>query len=87
LALPKILKFVEEGLNLLQKTKGNTLGDKLKALREAKGLKLEDIAAITKIALPKLTKIESNKLVPSLDVITKLAKQYGVDVNTLIGKK
>jgi len=86
--LPKILKTVGESVIKSQTSKGSaSLGDTLKSLREGKGLSLEDIAAKTKIAVKTLLQIEGNKLVPGLDVITKLAKQYGVDVSTLIGKK
>jgi len=63
------------------------IGTTLKALREGKGWSLEDVVAKSKIALTTLKGIEGNKIKPSIDMITTLAKQYGVDVKSLLGGK
>jgi len=87
LSILKNLKTATEGVKALQDAKSNPLGVTLKALREGKGLSLEEIAKKTKIAITTLLDIEGNKVKPTTDIITKLAKQYGVNVNSLLGKK
>lgn len=60
-----------------------SLGKRLVALREARGLKQKDVAEALKIAPNTLSRYESDERVPDLQMLTQLAEYYGVSVDYL----
>jgi HTH-type transcriptional regulator, competence development regulator len=65
-----------------------TFGERVRELRKAKNLTLRDLAAKVKVNFTYLSKIENHKLsygeYPSEDLIRKLAKVLGGDVDELL---
>jgi transcriptional regulator with XRE-family HTH domain len=58
----------------------------LKTLREEKGLTQVDLANKAKVERTYIVKLESgDKKNPSLDILKKLAKAFGVPVTELLG--
>lgn len=64
-----------------------TIGKAIKIIREAKGESLGSLAIKTKVSIPYLSLVESDKRTPSFNVIAKLAVALDVpaDVFYLIG--
>ena len=60
------------------------IGEKLKELRERKGLTMRDVAAKIDIDPSYISKIEKGKA-PSLDKLKKLADLYGTTIASLFG--
>lgn len=63
------LSFIETEKNILKEQ----LLKEYVSLRKAKNLSQEDIAFFTGIARPNISRIESGKYDPTLEVLTKLA--------------
>ena len=62
------------------------VGEKIKALREAKGLSLKEVADLSGFSTALLSQVENHMVSPSLGTIVKLAKALGVKVSDFLGK-
>jgi len=60
------------------------LGQRLKALRKARGLTLETAAAATGVSRAALSKIERGAMSPSYDTLLKIADGFAMDVGPLL---
>ena len=61
------------------------VGEKIKALRENKGLSLKELADLTGFSTALLSQMESHLISPSLGTMFKLAKAFGVKVGDFLG--
>jgi transcriptional regulator with XRE-family HTH domain len=57
-----------------------SLGSKLKALRAEKGLTLARLGDETGLSTALLSKLESERMIPTLPTIAKISRAYGVDL-------
>lgn len=64
---------------------GNTLGDRLRALREQSGQTQRELAALLCINRVSYTQYENNKRTPPPDTLRKLAIIFNVSVDYLLG--
>ncbi|MFJ3958942.1 helix-turn-helix domain-containing protein [Arthrobacter sp. NPDC090010] len=62
-----------------------SVGPRLRALREARGLTLETLSADTGISLSTLSRLESGIRRPSLELLYPLAKHYRLPLDELVG--
>ncbi len=62
------------------------VGERIKALRESKGLSLKDVAESTGFSAALLSQMENHLISPSLGTMTKLACAFGVKVGNLLGE-
>jgi len=62
------------------------VGEKVKALREQKGLSLKELADLTGFSTALLSQMENHLVSPSLGTIIKLAKALGVKVGDFLGE-
>lgn len=62
------------------------IGNRLKSLREERGLKQIDVANAIGVALTTISGYELNTRTPSVEVLEKLAEFFGVTPNSLLGK-
>jgi len=62
------------------------VGEKIKALREQKGLSLKDAADLTGFSTALLSQMENHLVSPSLGTIIKLARSFGVKVGDFLGE-
>ena len=61
------------------------IGDKIRAIRNKKGLTQDALAKKADLPYTTLTKIESNVITkPSIQTVTKIAKGLGVSIDELI---
>ena len=60
------------------------VGHHLKRERKLKGMRLVDVAAAARISPSLISKIEHNKLNPSLSVLHRIAKALGTSVSALL---
>jgi len=63
-----------------------TLGEKLRKLREGKGLKQNEAATALGLSNVNLNRYETDKHDPDLDTIIKLSNFYDVSTDYLLGK-
>lgn len=61
-----------------------TLGDKLRALREERGLTLKELGEQSGLSLTYLSEIERGSVLPSLDTTRELAQYFNIPVSMLI---
>jgi transcriptional regulator with XRE-family HTH domain/KaiC/GvpD/RAD55 family RecA-like ATPase len=61
------------------------LGDRLKALRQQKGLAQTELARLTGVTASTISQIESNLIFPSLPALFRMAEIMSVDVSALLG--
>ena len=62
-----------------------TIGDKIKQLRNKQGLTQDELARKSDIPYTTLTKIESNVITkPSIQTVAKIAKGLGVSIDDLM---
>lgn len=61
------------------------IGEKLKSLRESKGLKQLDIANMLGVSRTTYTQYETGKSEPDLGTVAKLADFFGVTTDYLLG--
>jgi transcriptional regulator with XRE-family HTH domain len=61
-------------------------GEKLKKLREEKGLKQSELASILGIGRTTLSHYELNNREPDLDILNKIADFFNVSVDFLLGR-
>ena len=62
----------------------NRLGKTIRILRQAKALKLSELASDSGISIAFLSLLESGQRQPSLDVIRRLSKSLGVPSEALV---
>ncbi len=62
------------------------VGEKIKILREGKGLSLKDVADLTGFSTALLSQMENHLVSPSLGTIIKLARALGVKVGDFLGE-
>jgi len=62
------------------------VGEKVKTLREQKGLSLKDLADLTGFSTALLSQMENHLVSPSLGTMIKLAKALGVKVGDFLGE-
>jgi len=67
-------------------SKGKTIGDKLKLIREGRSLSISELAELTNINEGELIDLENNKIQPSLDTIEVLASTLDVTVRYFLEK-
>ena len=62
-----------------------TIGDKIKQLRNKQGLTQDELARKADLPYTTLTKIETNVIIkPSIQTVMKIAKGLGIGVDELI---
>ncbi|MDH6139302.1 MULTISPECIES: helix-turn-helix domain-containing protein [Kitasatospora] len=61
------------------------MGPRLRAAREQRGATLTGISCATGISLSTLSRIETGRRKPTLEVLLQLAKEYGVSLDELAG--
>jgi transcriptional regulator with XRE-family HTH domain len=61
------------------------IGPRLRALRRERGLTLEALSALTGVSVSGLSRLESGKRRPTLDLLLPLARAYGVALDRLVG--
>jgi transcriptional regulator with XRE-family HTH domain len=59
------------------------LGKRLRALRRARGVTLDEAGRLTGLAASTLSKIENNQMSPTFDVVQKLASGLELDITEL----
>ena len=64
--------------------KRSDVGAKIRTLREAKGLSLEEIAERSGLSLEQVTSIETDEFLPSLGPLIKVARALGVRLGTFL---
>ena len=62
----------------------NLVGNRVKSLREAKSISLEDMAQRTGMSVDQIDRIEENKDFPSLAPLIKIARVLGVRLGTFL---
>ena len=62
----------------------NTIGTRLKIIRESKNLSIPQVSEKTGISKGNLSTIENNKSKPSADALMKLSKLYGVTTDWIL---
>lgn len=62
------------------------LGNRIKSLREAKGLKQEELAQKVSVSPSAIGMYETNKREPNNEIILKLAEFFNVSTDYLLGK-
>jgi len=61
------------------------VGPRLRAIRKQRRRTLADVAADTGISVPTLSRLESGRRRPTLELLLPLAETYGVPIDELIG--
>ncbi|CAA9558103.1 MAG: Transcriptional regulator SCO1200, Xre-family with cupin domain [uncultured Thermomicrobiales bacterium] len=62
------------------------VGPKLRRLRQARGMTLDDLAGTSGISIPHLSRLESGARQPSLPALLNVAAGLGVSVSELLGE-
>jgi len=62
----------------------NTLGDRVKALRKAKGLQQSELAAIVGTSKAMVSFIETGRNNPTIDLLSALSSFFGVPADYLL---
>lgn len=62
------------------------VGERIKTLREQKGLSLKDVAELTGFSTALLSQMENHLLSPSLGTLIKLSRAFGVRVGDFLGE-
>ena len=60
------------------------LGEKLRALRETRGLSLKEASDLTGVPRPTLSRIEHNKMAPTIGLLSKVVAGYGVPWSSIL---
>jgi len=67
------------------KNNNETIGDKIKLLRNKQGLTQDELARKSDLPYTTLTKIETNVITkPSIQTVTKIAKGLDISIDELI---
>lgn len=61
------------------------LGTKFKNIRYNNNISQEEMAKILKINRNYLSRIETNKSLPTAEVLTRLAESFNISIDTLLG--
>jgi transcriptional regulator with XRE-family HTH domain len=61
------------------------MGPRLRVVRERRGVTLADVSSATGISPSTLSRIETGRRKPTLEVVLQLAKEYGVALDDLVG--
>jgi transcriptional regulator with XRE-family HTH domain len=61
-----------------------TVGSRIRALREAKGLSLRDLAGLSRVSAPMLSQVERGETSPTLAVATKIASGLELTLSQLL---
>ncbi|MFE6868633.1 helix-turn-helix domain-containing protein [Kitasatospora sp. NPDC057692] len=61
------------------------MGPRLRSARERRGATLTDVSRMTGISLSTLSRIETGRRKPTLEVLLRLAKAYGASLDDLAG--
>lgn len=61
------------------------LGSKIKNIRYNNNMSQEDMAKLLKINRNYLSRIETNKSLPTAEVLTRLAEAFSISVDSLLG--
>lgn len=61
------------------------MGPRLRAVRERRGVTLADVSRATGISPSTLSRIETGRRKPTLEVVLQLAKEYGISLDELVG--
>ena len=61
------------------------LGNKIKNIRYNNNISQEEMAKILKINRNYLSRIETNKSLPTAEVLTRLAEEFNVSIDSLLG--
>jgi transcriptional regulator with XRE-family HTH domain len=64
-----------------------TLGDKIKKMREERGLSQKEVASVADIDRGQYSRIETNKVEPSLTTLEKIASAFKADVEDFFKKE
>ncbi|MCU0287022.1 MAG: helix-turn-helix domain-containing protein [Acidobacteria bacterium] len=59
------------------------IGERIKTVRKAKGLKQRDLAASLNIAMPDLSRIENGDILPSSQILLKLKELLNISIDFL----
>ena len=62
----------------------NQVGEKIRQLRESKGISIGDIAEKTDLSVDLIERLESNDIIPSLSPLLKIAKALDVRLGTFL---
>src|SRR4030066_1424423 len=62
------------------------VGERIKELRERKGLSLKEVAELSGFSTALLSQMENHLVSPSLGTIIKLARAFGVRVGDFLGE-
>ncbi len=62
-----------------------TIGDRLTAARKESGLTLEKISEILDISYQAYRKYEKDLCYPSVEVLIKISKMYGISTDYILG--
>ena len=60
------------------------LGTKIKNIRYNNNISQEEMAKILKINRNNLSRIETNKSLPTAEVLTRLAEEFNISIDTLL---
>ncbi|MEW6623681.1 MAG: helix-turn-helix transcriptional regulator [Bacillota bacterium] len=63
------------------------MGDKIRALRESKGLSLAQLGTLTHLSTTYLSELERNESIPSLSALRQIADVFEVPLSLFIGNK
>ena len=64
----------------------SSLGENLKAIRDKRGLNLNDVSELTGISKAMLSKIERGESVPTITTVWKIANGLKITLNALAGE-
>lgn len=64
---------------------GDQIGDRIRALREEKGLNLNQLASLTNLSPTYLSEIEREESIPSLATLRKLATFFQIPIGLFLG--
>ncbi|MCY4130065.1 MAG: helix-turn-helix transcriptional regulator [Gammaproteobacteria bacterium] len=60
-----------------------TIGERLRQLRQANKLTLQDLSRLSTVSVPFLSEIETGKCTPSIDTVEKIAEAYDIPLSLL----
>lgn len=63
-----------------------TFGKRLRALREQRGLRQEDIGKVINVGKSAVSQWESGARIPDLETVNRLSSYFGVSVDYLLGR-
>jgi transcriptional regulator with XRE-family HTH domain len=85
--LTKDALIIKAGIYMKLKEIRDTLAVKIRKLRNAKNWTQERLAEAIDVHATYISRIESCKKLPSLDIVTRIAEAFGVEVHELLLKE